>query len=139
MGMLPLDLNPPPEKLRQFGWIAPVMLTIIAIVMRWRFGMSWTGVSGLCLAGLLVLLASRISTKLVRPVYVGLILAGFPIGWLVSHVMMFAFYFGILTPLAILFRLLGRDSLQRRWDRQRESYWTECPRCDNSERYFRQF
>lgn len=139
MGLIQLDLNPPPAKLRQFGAIAPVMLLVIGGVLRWRFGLPVAVLAGLFAAGILVFLASRVSPKLVRPVYAGLILLGFPIGWTVSHLVMFLFFFGIITPLGLVFRLLGRDALHRRWDREQESYWTEHPPCDNVERYFRQF
>ena len=139
MGMVQLDLNPSSKKLRQFGWITPIMLLAIGLVLRWRVGLPNSGLAGLCLFGVLVFLMSRVSPKLVRPVYVGLMIIGFPIGWVMSHLVMVLFYFGIITPVALLFRLFGRDMLYRRWDRQRESYWTEHPRHDNVERYFRQF
>lgn len=139
MGMIQLDLNPPPDKLRQFGWLAPIMLLVIGLVLRWRVGLSTTGVAGLSLAGILVFIASRVSPKLVRPVYVGLIVVGYPIGWVISHVVMLLFYFGIITPVALIFRLFGRDALNRRWNREGKTYWSEHPPCDNVERYFKQF
>lgn len=139
MGMLQLDINPPPEKLRQFGLIAPIMLLMIGLVLRWRFGLPLSGLTGLCVFGILIFAASRLSIRLVRPVYVGLVLIGFPIGWTISHLVMLLFYFGIITPLAIVFRLLGRDELNRRWDPQCESYWSEPAGHDDIKRYFRQF
>lgn len=139
MGMIQLDLSPSEKKLRQFGWVAPIMLLAIGWVLRWRFGLPLGGLAGLGLFGILVFVASRLSPKLVRPVYMGLVILGFPIGWVISHVVMMLFYFGIITPVALFFRLIGRDALQRRWDRQRETYWMEHPRSDSVERYFRQF
>ena len=139
MGMIPLDLDPPPKKLRQFGWIAPVMLLVIGGVMRWRFGMPVAGVAALGVAGVVILIASLVSPKLVRPVYVAMVVAGYPIGWVVSHLVMFVVYFGVITPVALVFRLLGRDPLHRRWDPGCDTYWTRHPPCDSSERYFRQF
>ena len=139
MAMIHLDLNPSAKKLRQFGWIAPIMLLAIGLMLRWRVGLSLSGLVGLCLVGVLLFLMSRVSSKLVRPVYVGLMIIGFPIGWVISHLVMLLFYFGIITPVALIFRLFGRDMLHRRWDRQCETYWTEHLRCDNVERYFRQF
>jgi len=139
MGMIQLDLNPSSEKLRQFGWTTPVMLLVIGLLLRWRMGLPMAGLVGLCLVGLLVFVASRVSPRLVRPVYVGLMLAGYPIGWVISHLVMVLFYFGVITPVGLIFRLLGRDMLHRRWDPRRETYWTEHPQCDSVERYFRQF
>ena len=139
MGIVQLDLNPSSDKLRQFGWISPIMLLVVGLVLRWRVGLSMGTLSGMCLFGMLVFAASRVSPKLVRPVYVGLTIIGYPIGWVISHLVMALFYFGIITPVALVFRLLGRDMLHRRWDSGSETYWTEHPKCDSSTQYFRQF
>jgi hypothetical protein len=139
MGMIPLDLNPSSKKLRQFGWVSPIMLLALSLVLRWRFGLPMSGVLGFGLVGLILLILSRISVRLVRPVYLVLVIAGYPIGWVVSHLVMLLFYFGIITPLALIFRLFGRDMLHRRWEPERDTYWTEHPQCDSVERYFRQF
>lgn len=139
MGMIPLDLNPSPKKLRQFGWVSPIMLLVLALVLRWRFSLPMNGVLSFGLVGLILLILSRISVRLIRPVYQGLVLAGYPIGWVVSHLLMILFYFGIITPLALIFRLFGRDMLYRRWEPERNTYWTEHPQYENVERYFRQF
>lgn len=139
MGLVQLDLNPPPAKLRQFGWLSPIMLLVIGGVLRWRFGLPMTGLAGLCLAGLLVFIASRVSPGLVRPVYIGLVILGFPVGWVVGHLVMIVFFFGVITPVGLVFRVFGRDSLRCRWDPRQESYWTEHPGCDSVARYFRQF
>ncbi|MBN2162758.1 MAG: hypothetical protein JXR25_15365 [Pontiellaceae bacterium] len=137
--MVQLDLNPSTGKLRQFGWIAPIMLQVLGLVLRWRVDLPVAAIGAMGLFGLLVFIVSRVESNLVRPVYVGLMLVGFPIGWIVSHLLMFLFYFGIITPVALVFRLIGRDKLHRRWEDRNETYWTEHPPCDSVERYFRQF
>lgn len=139
MGMIALDLNPSPKKLRQFGWVSPIMLLALALVLRWRVNLPMSGILMFGLVGLVIFILSRISVRLICPVYQGLVLAGYPIGWVVGHLLMLLFYFGIITPLALVFRLFGRDMLHRRWEPERDSYWTEHPQCENVERYFRQF
>jgi hypothetical protein len=49
------------------------------------------------------------------------------------------FYFGLITPLAFLFRLMGRDAMHREFDRDAESYWISHRQPDNFDRYFDQF
>ncbi len=137
--MLHLDLNPTPAKLRQFGWIAPVMLVVIGGVLMWRFNLSPAWPIALGGFGLALFLLSRISPALIRPVYIGLVLMGFPIGWVVSHLVMMIFFFGVVTPIALIFRLAGRDLMHRRLDPTAKSYWTEHLGSDTVERYFRQF
>ena len=65
--------------------------------------------------------------------------SAFPIGWTISHVLLFVVYFVILTPVGWLLRLSGKDLLDRRLDRDAVSYWTERTASRDASRYFRQF
>jgi hypothetical protein len=65
--------------------------------------------------------------------------ATLPIGLVVSFVMLGLFYFLLITPLGLVFRLLGRDPLHRRFDPKAETYWVEHQPADRPERYFQQF
>jgi hypothetical protein len=63
-----------------------------------------------------------------------------PLAWSVSTLLLVLIYYVVLTPIAVAFRLLGRDPLQRNFDRNAPSYWVKR---DNSateaSSYFRQF
>ena len=74
----------------------------------------------------------------VRPLFVGLVLATFPIGWLVARLLLAVNFYCVLSPLGILLRLLGRDPLGRRLDPSRQSYWTAQPAPAGIRSYFRQ-
>jgi len=75
-----------------------------------------------------------------HPLYLALSLIGLPIGWVVSHVVMAAIYYLVLTPTGLIMRLLGRDPLQRGFDPDAETYWTRRDaRDEDAGRYFRQF
>jgi len=52
---------------------------------------------------------------------------------------MAAFYFGLITPLGLVFRLIGRDLLCRRFDPKARSYWVPHQQAKKVERYFQQF
>jgi len=77
--------------------------------------------------------------QLIRPIYVGWMVLAFPIGWTVSKVMLALLYYAIFTPVALVFRLIGRDALALRPLRGTESYWTKKPSAPNVRSYFRQF
>ena len=139
MAMIHLDLNPSAEKIRQFGIISPIMLVGIGLLLMWRFELPLIWPLALGGIGVTLLILSRISHVLVRPFYLGLVIIGFPIGWVISHLIMTIFFFGILAPIALIFRITGRDALQRKRDDRCKSYWTGHTRSDNTERFFRQF
>lgn len=62
-----------------------------------------------------------------------------PIGWCVSNLLLAMVYYLAITPLSVVLRLLGRDPMARRFEREEESYWmVRAPRRDLPS-YFRQF
>jgi hypothetical protein len=74
-----------------------------------------------------------------RFVFLTLSYAAFPIGFVVSHVILAIVYYLILTPIGLLVRAIGRDPMERRFDRDAESYWVVRQPIDDPGRYFRQF
>lgn len=139
MALMHLDFNPSEKKLRQFGAAALVMLTVMGLLFGLKFDWPWSVISGFITAGAVIFVLSLISAKLVRPIYIALVAAGYPIGWAVSHILMAVFFYGIITPLALVFRLFGRDALNRNYKSQQETYWQDYPRADSVKRYFKQF
>jgi hypothetical protein len=75
--------------------------------------------------------------SLVRPVFVGAMVVTFPIGWVVSHLLLGAVFYGLFAPLGLLFRLIGRDALGLRRSAA-ESYWRPKPAAEDLRSYFRQ-
>jgi hypothetical protein len=66
--------------------------------------MGWIVAGAICIAGL-------IFPPIIRPVFVGLILLTYPIGWVVSHLLLGFIYFGVVTPIGLVLRATGHDSL----------------------------
>ncbi len=108
-------------------------------------------------AGAAICLCSLISPAVARILYLGLTLVAMPIGFVVSFVLLAVFYFLLLTPVALVFRLIGRDALCRSWrgrpalaasrqgsptqgqDALATSYWVPHKPSEDMERYFHQF
>ena len=63
----------------------------------------------------------------------------FPIGWLVSHLLMAIVYYLLVTPVALGMRLMGRDALGKSFDPAAKTYWTAVEAKPDSKRYFQQF
>jgi hypothetical protein len=74
-----------------------------------------------------------------RPLFVALSVLAFPIGFLVSHVVLAVLFFGILTPVGLLLRLVRHDPLDRAFQKDRKSYWVDLPEGTRQRDYFRQF
>lgn len=140
--MIEINWRPTNHELRTFGWLQCAVAGLAAAWSWWgakstgfahvAWPVGWTALVGLGVASLLW-------KPLARTMYVGWSLAAFPIGWVMSHVILGAIYFLLLTPIAWLLRLLGHDRLHRRLDRQSGSYWLTRPSERPPRDYFRQF
>jgi hypothetical protein len=128
--------NPSPRTLRQFA-AAWLIFIGLSAVQQYRHHHQ---TAGLVLASIALLggVAGLIQPVLLRRIFVTWMILAFPIGWFVSQVMLVLMYYIFLTPLALAFRLTGRDVLFRKPQSNRSTYWLakEAPRDVRS--YFRQ-
>lgn len=136
--MAPIQWKPDRATLSGFSEAWMFALGMVAAPMAlWRGYPTLAGVFwGLAVLGRLVGLAAP---SLLRPVFVGLSLATWPIGWVVSHLLLAIVYYGTVTPIGWLRRRRGEDPLQRTIDRQAPSYWSPARVNSRPDRYFRQF
>ena len=134
------DINfaPPARTLRQFAGLWLLCFAGLAAVRGWRDGVT-PAVLGLAGLALTVGPLGLWRPALVRPVYVAATVLTFPLGWLMSRLLLAVLYYGVFTPLGLLLRLLGRDALRLRPCPQQASYWAEKPAPPDVSRYFRQF
>ena len=106
-----IDFYPPDRKLRTFAGLFFTAATALAGWQGWNHE-RWLIGSLLFVAGGFVAMAGLAKPSAVRPVYATLMATSFPMGWVTSHLLLAIVYFGLFTPLAILFRLIGRDALR---------------------------
>lgn len=110
--MLTLPWNASVKQLRQFAWFAPLGFAAIGW-MALRLGASMPVFWGLCAGGVVILLLGLVRPTLVRPFWMLSLALAFPIGFVVTNVALAALYYLAITPLGLLFRAMGRDTLAR--------------------------
>ena len=137
--MIEINWNPSRRELRQFaGLWFPGFFGLLGALLLYHTGS--LAVAGWVWGPALVLsVFGYFTPRLTRPVFVAWICAAYPIGWLVSHLLLAAVFFLIITPVGLVLRLLGRDPLQRKFDRSAKTYWIPHDPASDSARYFRQF
>jgi hypothetical protein len=115
-----IDLNPPLPRLRRFGWWGAGALAI-ATALLWATNVT---ASAAALAIALVLLTvSTIWPAALRPLYLVLTVAAFPVGWTVSTILVLVLYFIVLTPTAWIARLFRRSPHEHAFDPHALTYW----------------
>lgn len=136
--MIELNLNPSRKDLRVFAVLFWVFFGIVAVVVSRRVDSTIIPLIIAAVATVVGIVGLAVP-RLVRPVYVVWMVAAFPIGWLLSHVLMAAIYYLVVTPLGLAMRAIGRDPMQRGFDRNTKTYWIARTNQTDSSRYFRQY
>ena len=133
-----IDFDPAPKVLRQF---AGLCLLIFGGLALWEiFGRGRTAIGGLfALLALTIGPLGLIRAQWIRYIYVGWMVLAFPIGWAVSQIILLVMFLGLFTPIGLVFRLVGRDTLQRARRPELDSYWKPKPAMTDVRRYFKQF
>ena len=136
--------NPSNRQLQLFGLVSiaalPTMGWLFAgpsLVDSWQPFHLWL-VGSLTATGILLAVTACWAPRYVRPIFLAAALAALPIGLVIGEIALIAIFVFVFTPMGIVFRLVGRDPLQRRIDRKRASYWTEKEPARDVESYFRQ-
>ena len=139
MSLIEINFNPDKKELRKFGLIGLVVLGVVGIVLRFVFGVSGIAALLVAAAGLCIFIVSLASARAARIIYLGLTFAGLPVGFVISIVLMAAFYFLILTPVGLVFKIINRDVLERKFEPDSPTYWSPRRQREDPERYFHQF
>jgi hypothetical protein len=139
MSLLQVNRQPPVRVLRQFAllWL-PLFCAVLGYLVYVRAG-AVPAVGALWGAGLASLTVGAVRPQAMRPLFVGWMLAVWPIGFLVSHCILAVVFYLVVTPIGLVLRLAGRDPLTRRFEPGAGSYWTEHNPDATVDRYFRQY
>ncbi len=84
-------------------------------------------------------IGAAVLPRLLWPLFVVLSAVSYPIGVVVFHVVMAMVFYLVITPVGILFKIIGRDALHRRFDPSAATYWIRRKPPADVKQYFRQF
>lgn len=138
--MITINREPSRSQLRWFAalWL-PLFGLMVGAMLIWR-AQATTAATVVWGATAMAALLSLVSLQVARWVFLGLSYASFPIGFVISWVALAGLYFLVLTPLAIVMRVAGRDALRLTPRSDGGSYWVpRAGREDDASRAFRQF
>jgi ABC-type uncharacterized transport system permease subunit len=136
MSLIQIERNPSGRQLLVFGiaWLVFFACWGGACQMRGRTlaaEIFWAAAVAVPLLGA----ASRMA---LRTAYVAVSYATYPLGYVISHVVLAVVYFFVLTPIGLAMRLLGNDPLSRKFEPGAKSYWKRREKAKSAESYFNQ-
>ena len=114
------------KQLRQFGLMVGSVLVLIGL---WKlyWGKHETARIILWSVGGLLMTAGAIVPKLLTPVYWLWMKLAHLLGWVNTRLLLGIIFFVIITPMAIVMKIFGRDALNRKIDKNIVSYWIPRP------------
>ena len=133
-----IPMNPSGKVLRQFAGAWLVLFSALAAHQGLANGRPQLA-RAIALLAVAVGIPGLAKPALIRWLFVGWMILAFPIGWVISQVVLVVLFFAILTPVALFFKLTGRDLLCRKPAPDISSYWTPKESPSEMGRYFRQY
>ena len=137
MSIIRINRDPTRRELFVFGLVWFLFFGVVGAVV-WSRGGAGPWVLGIGAAAVIVPLVGMVFPRFMRIVYLAMAYAAFPIGLVVSTLLLAVVYYLVLTPTGLLMRALGHDPMGRRFDRGAASYWVPRKGPPGAERYFRQ-
>ena len=137
--MIAIDWNPDTPKLRQFAYAAPVGFGLVGLLVAWRLGATLAPSFWLWGIGLATLVAGLIKPISVKPLYLLLSAVTAPIGFVIGNLALLLVYVLLIVPIALVFKLIGRDTMTRKFRDGKESHWQEHRGTRDLKRYYRQY
>lgn len=138
MAVIEINKNPSQKELAWFGLMFLAFFGLIGGMVWWRF-QAQTAAYTLWGVAAAIVAAYYAVPSLRKPIYLGWLYAAYPIGWVISHLVMGIIFYLFFTPLALVFRVIGRDALACGIDKNAKTYWVEHRTGGDPKRYFKQF
>jgi hypothetical protein len=128
-----LDVSRP--ALRRFGRSVGLVLAGIGAVVLWRRDWAMTPLPGALLGvGAALVLLGLAAPVLLRPVYRVWMGLAVVLGYVMTRVLLTLVFFLVVTPIGLLRRALGHDTMRRRRDPAASTYWIEKPPVEDPRR-----
>lgn len=111
-----------PKELREFGFVVGGALIVFSGLAAWRHGLEavhW----GWPAAGVLLALTGVVRPSVLRPLQRVWMAMALVMGWVMSRVILTLLFCLIVTPIALILRVRGKQFLGPGIDPKTRSYW----------------
>lgn len=109
-----------PKQLRTFGCVLGGIFSLIAIWPAFMHGQSprWWSLT----FAVPVVLIALVAPQRLAPIHRWWMRVGTWMGWVNTRLILAVGFFGLVTPIAVVRRIFGRDSMRRRFDADLPTY-----------------
>lgn len=135
MKLVEINWAPSTRQLRQFGVVCIFVLPLLG----WLWNVGTSGLAVMLFVGSVVAILSFAWPPIVKPIFVGLMLVAAPVGMVVGELAMLLIFLGIFLPISLIFRLIGRDALRLKIDKNASTYWQPKSEPKHVSSYYRRY
>ncbi len=130
---------PKPKVVQQFGILCLLVFGVSGLFLALGKGRTGLGY-GLVGFGVFCAILGAVAPGIFRWFFTGSMLLAFPIGFVVSQVMLVFLFFVVFLAVGAFLRLTGRDAMVRkRQPAGGGGYWQDKPTPSDPKRYLRQY
>lgn len=108
------------ENLRKFAVTLGIVFLIVTlfILLRHKHNIFPT-----LIISMVFFMSALIIPDILKPIYIIWMSLAFVLGWLNTRLILFIIFYLISTPIGLVLKLLGFDLLDRKLEKDRETYW----------------
>ena len=108
------------SDLRNFGIIVGIILLIISGFLFWKEKESFQIFLAI---GITLFLTAIAIPSVLKPVYWIWMIFAIILGWFMTRVILSLLFYVVFTSIGLTLRFFGKQFLELRWDKSKESYW----------------
>ena len=108
------------SDLRNFGIIVGIILLVISGFLFWKEKESFQIFLAI---GITLFLTAIVIPVVLKPVYWMWMIFGITLGWFMTRLILSLLFYIIFTSIGLTLRFFGKQFLELRWDKSKESYW----------------
>jgi hypothetical protein len=131
-----INWNPSIRQLRTFGLTSLLALPLATAL--WSRG-SMTAIGYAAAIGAVLAATALLWPRGLRPLLVAINVATWPLVMMVHDMVLLLAFYGVIVPVGLMFRLLGRDALHLKIDRNAATYWETRKQPSGVRSYFRRW
>lgn len=110
------------KELRDFGFTVGGVLFLLGGVMLWRHKSAGPYLLG---AGAILAVLGLAAPAILKPLQKFWMALSVVIGSVMSRVILSIVFYGVVTPIGLIMRVTGKDILDQRIDKSKDSYWKD--------------
>tara|TARA_B110001454_G_C12706470_1_gene428789 strand:+ start:443 stop:853 length:411 start_codon:yes stop_codon:yes gene_type:complete len=108
------------EEIRKFGIVIGIILLIIGVILLWKKNIYYPI---LMIIGIFLFVGGLSIPIILKPIYIIWMIFATIMGWLMTRFILSLLFYGLITPISLIARLMGKKFIYLRWDKINNSYW----------------